>query len=107
MTHTKTLLFVNDQQAKILKFEVLRKQAMSADQDVDFARFHAFENDLLLFRRAETRNHLDVNWELFESLFECLVVLKAQDRGGRKHRDLASVLNSLEGGAHGDFSFAI
>ena len=32
---------------------------------------------------------------------------KAEDGGGREHRDLAAILHGFEGGAHGDFGFAV
>ncbi len=52
---------------------------MGADENVDLAGFGFFENDLFLFSRAEAGDHLDVDGEVGEALFEGLEVLEAQN----------------------------
>ena len=42
-----------------------------------------------------------------EAALEGLEVLEAEDGGGREDGDLLAVLHGLEGGAHGDFGFAV
>ena len=61
----------------------------------------------LLLGGAEAGDHLDVDGELREALLEGFEVLEAEDGGGCEHRDLLAVLHGLEGGAHGDFGFAV
>ncbi len=34
-------------------------------------------------------------------------MLEGEDRGGREHGDLLAILHGFEGGAHGDFGFAV
>ena len=107
VAHAEALLFIDDEQAEILKLDVFRKQAVRADEDVDAAGFDALDDLLLLLRGAEARDHLDVDGELREALLEGLEVLEAEDGGRREDRDLLAVLHGLEGGAHGHFGFAV
>ncbi len=80
---------------------------MRADQYVDFARFDALQNRLLLLRGAEARDHFDRDRELLEAFFECLEMLEAQHGGRRQHRDLPAILNRFECGAHGHFCLSV
>ena len=108
VAHAEALLLIDDQQAEILELDVLRQQAMGADENVDFAGLDAFRRiDLLLLRRAEARDHLDVDGKLREAVLEGFEVLEAENGGGREHRDLLAILHGFEGGAHGDFGFAV
>ena len=107
VAHAEALLFVDDEQAEVLELDVLGEQAVGADEDVDFAGFEFFEDDLLLFRRAEARDHLDGDGKLREALLEGFEVLEGEDRGGREDGDLLAILHGFEGGAHGDFGFAV
>ena len=52
--NAEALLFVDHQQTQILEFHVLRKNAMRADDDVDFAFGQAFEHfrDFLFIARS-------------------------------------------------------
>ena len=103
----ETLLFIDDEKAKVLELDVLGKNAVGANENVDLAGFNALDNRLLLLGRAETRNHFDVDGELGEPFFEGLKVLKAEDGSGREHGDLFAILHCLECRTHGDFSFAV
>ena len=55
VTHAETLLFINNQQSQIGKLDVLRQNAVRADEDSDLPLLNPFHNLLLLLRRAETR----------------------------------------------------
>ena len=46
VAHAEALLFVDDEQAEVLELDVFGEQAVGADEDVDFAGFDFFENDL-------------------------------------------------------------
>ena len=63
----EALLLVDDQQAEVLKLDVLREDAVGADEDVDLAGLDFLDDDLLLLRRAEARDHLDGDGELREA----------------------------------------
>ncbi len=103
----EALFFVDDEQAEVLELDVFGKQAVGADEDVDLAGFDFLENDFLLLGGAEAGDHLNVNGELREAALECFEMLETEDGCGCKHGDLLAVLHGFEGGAHGDFSFAV
>ena len=42
VSHAKTLLFIDNDQAEPLKFDGFREQGMSADDNIDFAAGQAF-----------------------------------------------------------------
>ena len=79
---------------------------MGADDDVDFAVGQICEYLPDLFWRAGTREVVDPDGQVFETVFKCVVVLIGED--GRRHEDcdLLAVGRGLEGGADGDFGLA-
>ena len=82
VSHAETLLFVDDEQAEVLKLHIFREQAVSADDDVDFALFDFFEHLLLFFFRAKSAEHFDSDGKRSEAAAESFVVLKGE-HGGR------------------------
>ncbi|MNW49297.1 hypothetical protein D3C74_267080 [compost metagenome] len=54
MRHAEPLLFVNDQQAQILKDQILRQNPVGPDDDVHCPLANAFDRFVLLFAAAET-----------------------------------------------------
>ena len=107
VAHAEALLLVDDHQPEVGELDVLREQAVRADQDVHLAALDLLDDLLLLLGGAEAADHLDVDRERGESPLEGLKVLEGQHRGGRQHRDLLAVAHRLEGGAHGDFRLAV
>ncbi len=107
MAHAETLLLIHHQEAQVLKLDIFGKQAVRADKDVDVARLHPLDNDFLFLRRAEPRDHLDVDRELRKPLLERLEVLKAQHRRWRQHSHLLAVLHRFEGRTHSHFCFSV
>ena len=101
------LLFIDDEQAEVLKLERLRENGVGPNDDIDLALGGLLQHLGLLLRGAEAGEHLDIDGEVGEALLEGLEVLEAKDRGGREDRDLLAILHSLEGGAHGDFGLAV
>ncbi len=103
----ETLLFVNNEQAEVLEFYVLGKQAMRADDDVHFSGFKVGENDFLLGGGAETAEHFDARGKCGEAFLEGFKMLESEDGCRREHGDLLAVGNRLECGAHRHFRFAV
>ena len=50
----EALFFIDDQKSKIGKDDILRKQAMRPNQNIDFARRQVFERALYFFGAAES-----------------------------------------------------
>ena len=103
----EALLFVDDEQAEIVKLDVLGKQAVGADDDVHFAGFQIRQDFFLLRGAAEAAEHLDAHGKRREAALEGFEMLEGENGGGREHGDLFAVADRLESGAHGDFGFAV
>ena len=107
VAHAKALLLIHDKQAEILELDVLREQAVRADEHVDLACFHLLHDELLFLGCAEARDHFDLDGEHREALLECLKMLEAQHCRGRQHGYLLAILYGFEGCAHGHFRLAV
>ena len=79
---------------------------MRADEHVDRALGKRLERALLLRRRAEAAEHLDLQAKRGKALKECLVVLLGQNGRGTEHHDLAAGVHALKGRAQGDLGLA-
>ena len=69
--------------------------------------FGLLEDGRLFLRGAEAGEHFDLDGEVGEAALEGFEVLEGEDGGGGEDGDLLAVLHGLEGGAHGDFGFAV
>ncbi len=105
--NAEALLFVHHQQAEILEYHVLRKDAMRADDDVHFAFGQAFQYFGDFFLIAKAAEHFDAHRKGGKTALECFEVLVSKHRGGREHRGLLAVAQALERGAHGDLGLAV
>ena len=52
VAHAEALLFIDNQQPEVGELDVFRKQAMGADQNVNFPGFDLLQNFFLLFRAS-------------------------------------------------------
>ena len=104
--HAKSLLLVDDHQAQVLGVHVGRKQAVRADKHVDRALGKRLERALLLRRRAEAAEHLDLEAKRGKALKERLVVLLGQNGRGAEHHDLAAGVHALKRRAQGNLGLA-
>ena len=105
--HPKPVLFIHDQQAKILEHHVFRQQSVRTDHHIDFPRRHLGDDRLLLLRRTEPRQHLHSHREIRQPLTEGPPVLVGQDRGRYQHGDLLASLDRLEGRPYRDLGLAV
>jgi len=78
----KALLFVNDEDAEVVELHVFGKQAMSTDDDIDFAGFEIGESDLLLSGAAKAAEHIDTSGKSGETFLEGLEVLESENCRG-------------------------
>ena len=104
--HAKALLLVNDHQAQVLGVHIGRKQAVRADKHIDRALGKRLECALLLRRRTEAAEHLDLQAKRGKALKERLVVLLGQNGRGAEHHDLATGVHALKRRAQGDLGLA-
>ena len=104
--HAKALFLVDDHQAQVLGVHISRKQAVRADEHVDRALGKRLERALLLRRRAEAAEHLDLEAKRGKTLKEGLIVLLGQNGRGAEHHDLAAGVHALKRRAQGDLGLA-
>ena len=101
--YAETLFLVHDQQSQIAEGDVLRQQAVGADDDVHGPVPHPRRDQLLLFRGAEPGEERHPDREGSESRFEDPRVLRGQHRGRNQDGDLLPVHRRLERGPERDF----
>ena len=104
--HAEALFFVDDHESEVVESDVLRRQAVCADHDVDASGRKALDNVALFVRAAEPTEPRDVERKLRHPFAECVKVLFGQDRGRDQHRNLVAAVHGLERRAHGDFGLA-
>ncbi|OQA24241.1 MAG: hypothetical protein BWY59_02298 [Verrucomicrobia bacterium ADurb.Bin345] len=103
----EALLFIHDDKPEIGEFHVRLQQAVGADHDVHAALGQPARDVGLLGAGAEAAEHFDGDGVGGHPLAECVVVLLGEDGRRDQHRDLPSVHDGLERGAHCDFRFAV
>ena len=81
MSHTKTLLLINNEKSQILKFHILRKHSVGSDNNIHHAFFQIFDGFLLLFWAAETAKQIYSHREIFHPLGKGIIMLLRQDCG--------------------------
>ena len=79
---------------------------MRADEHVDRALGKRLERALLLRRRAEAAEHLDLKAKRGKALKERLVVLLGQNSRGAEHHDLTAGVHAFKRRAQGDLGLA-
>ena len=104
--HAKALFLVDDHQAQVLGVHIGRKQAVRADEHIDRALGKRLKRALLLCRRAEAAEHLDLEAKRGKTLKEGLVVLLGQNGRGAEHHDLAAGVHALKRRAQGNLGLA-
>ena len=107
MLDPETLFFIDDQQSQVLEGHILRYQAMSADDDVQFPCPHVLQDQPLLLAGAESREHLHSDREGIQPLLKSQVVLLGQDGGRHQHRNLLSVHDRFESRPQGHLGLAV
>ena len=101
VAHPEALLLVHHHQAQVFEGDVLAQNTVSSDDDVNFPTSQILQDDILLLRRAEAREHLDDDGKGSHAPGEGVKVLLGEDGGGHQNRHLLPVLHGLKGGAQG------
>ena len=106
MSHTKALLFIDDNEAKVFESHIRLQQLVRANDDVDLATFYFLKCGQRFLLRFEARKDFDFQRPIGEAVAERPVMLFRQQRRGHQHRDLLATRRGDERGAHGDFGLA-
>src|SRR5947208_10743781 len=102
----KPLLFVHNEQRQVGENDILRKEAVSTDQNVDLSGGKILKDSFRLLRTPEAADQFNPNREGSKTALECLVMLEGQNRCRRQNGHLLPVSQSFEGGPHGHFGLA-
>src|SRR5512140_1175885 len=105
--HAEPVLFIDDDQSKVLELHVLAEQAVRADDDVNLSFRKIFHDFSLLLCRLEAAHRADHYWKVSQTVAEGSRVLFSKDRRRDENRDLSSGLNGLERCTHSNFCLAV
>ena len=105
--HAEALLLVDDEQPQILEHQILRQQAMGADEQVDLSLRRPLQNVLGLLGGAEPAQHLHRHREGAEAVHGGGIVLLGQHRGGYQNGGLLAVQNALHHRPQGHLRLAV
>ena len=105
MRDAEMLLFVHDNQAEILEFDIFAEKRMGADDDVDGALGEPVLHFGELGRGDEPRGLREIDRIAAQAFAESLEVLAREQRGRHHDRDLLAVHRGDEGGAQRDLGF--
>ena len=106
MTHTKVLLFVDDQQTQIVKLGVLGEQSMSANNNIHKTCCHVFARFFCVLCTYKPRQGSDFNGKSAKAFRKTLVVLARQQSGRRNDCHLHARHRCNERRTHRYFGFA-
>jgi len=95
---TKSLLFIYDDQTKILESDVFLQQAVGSDHDIHPALFQPGDNLLLLGRGAKPAQAGHIHRVAPETFPERFIMLLGKHRGGNQQGHLLAVIDRDEGG---------
>ena len=104
--HAESLLLIDDNEAEVLKFHVLRQQAVCADDDIDGAVGQSGDGAALAFGGLQAAEAIDPDRIGGESFAQVFPMLFRENGSGDEEGDLLAVLHRLEDGADGHFGFA-
>ena len=82
MRHAEALLLIHDNQPQILELDILGENPMRPNQNFGIALFDILQTLLLLLRRTETGEQLDMHGVARHSLGKGIIMLLCQN-GGR------------------------
>ena len=82
MRHAEALLLIHDNQPQILELDILGENPMRPNQNFGIALFDILQTLLLLLRRTETGEQLDMHRIARHSLGKGIIMLLCQN-GGR------------------------
>src|SRR5690349_20546738 len=107
MRDAEALLFVDDDETKILELHVLREDAVRADDHVDLARLDALDDFFLFLRRTKAREEFNLYRKRREARAKRVVMLIREHGRRREYRGLFSFHHRFERRAHRNFRLAV
>ena len=106
MFDAEPLFLVDDDKAEVAELDVVREQAVGADNDIDGAVTQTAQRLLLFARAAVAREQADADREGLHAGHRGVEVLPGQDRRRGQDRTLLAAHHAFEGRAQRNFSLA-
>ena len=107
MSHTETLLLINDQKTQIFKLQILRKHSVGTDYNVHHTFSQVFQCLFLLGWGTETAQHINAHRKILHSLDKSIIMLLSQNGGWYQIHHLFAVLNCLKSCPQGDLCLSV
>ena len=101
------MLLVDDEQTQVAESDVLCKQRVGADDNVDLALLELLLDGPALLRRLKARQTGRAHGKIRKARGERVVMLLGEDGCRREDGDLLAVHHGLEGGAERNLGFAV
>jgi len=106
LANAKPLLFIDDDEAEILKIDVFLDEAVRTDDDIDAAVLQTLDGLRLLFLGTQPGHHLNVDRECRHTLSEGLKMLQRENGCRDKDCNLLAGVGRLERCANCDLGLA-
>ena len=74
------LFLVNDQKSQIFKYNILGKQPVCTDHNINHTGLHLFQRLFYFLRRTKPGQHADIDRIVLHTLTECIVMLLGKNR---------------------------
>src|SRR5262245_61632329 len=104
---TEAMLFVYDDQAQIFKLDILLKQSVGSDQNIDVTSGGLSEDLRNLLRGQETADHFNAYRVIAKPMPKSLEMLLGQNRRRRQHGNLFAAFDGEKSGSHRHFGLAV
>ncbi len=105
--YAETLLLVNDEQAKVLKFQIISQHPVGSDHDIHKSLFQVLHRLFLLHPRAESAHQIHPHREVTHSLQKRIVMLLRQYRRGHEVHHLLIFLYRLKRRTNGNLRLSV
>ena len=107
MSHTETLLLINDQKTQILEFHILGKNSVGTDHNVNLAFSDSLDGLFLLGGSTETTEEIYLHRKLLHTLYKGIVMLLGKNSSRYKINNLTALLHSLKSCSQGNLCFSV
>lgn len=106
MLYPESLFFVDNDQSQVGELNILGKQSMGSNGDIDSSLVNILEDRHLFFASFKPAQGFNAEWIISHSLTKSTSMLLCQYGCGYQDRNLFAVFNGLEGSTNCDLRFS-
>src|SRR6516162_4693911 len=103
VSHTKLLLLIDDEQAKVFILDFLTEQSMCPNNDVNLTVLHLSNSFFFFLSRFKTIDVVNSNREVFKPVTKSFIMLESKNSGRHQNSYLFSITNGFKCGPDADF----